>query len=204
MRYLSIVISMILLGATVFAGDLLRRTEARRYYSLPGHEYRGPQPVNPVSGVSQLAIPLTYTYTDADTRSEKSVQAKVFQLDASELRNDHCQLTKVALTIQQNGKWMLNFTARQDPDLVPTHMRASFERFERNLFCVSVYGAGLFPTIERIDVSPTGKPQLFYLFLQPTVLEKRQISRLNYSGHSDEISRYFELIDRVEIDLRYR
>lgn len=203
MRYLSILAYIVLIGATAIAGDLLRRTEARRFYSLPGHEYRGPQASNPVTGVSQLAIPLTYSRTIGHSDNEEVVRIKVFQMDSSELRNNHCQLTKVALTIHQDGKWTMNFTATQNPDLLPSYLRPSFERFDRNLFCVSVYGEALYKIGESTD-SPVGKPELFHIFLQPYVIEKRQSTRLVYSGESREISRYFDIIDRVEVDLRYR
>jgi len=197
-RNFSIGISIILLGAVAFAGGLLKRTEARRYCSLPGYEYRSQVPQRPVSQVSSTFIPLSYV--DEGT----PVRVKVFQMDRSHLNNDHCQLSLIALTITETGNWKLNFIARQDPRLVSAVDRPMFERFNRNLFCISVRGEGGAPIRDPVAQATLGKAQLFQLDPQPIVLEKGQVRELNFSSSSDDVRKYFDLIDRIEVSLIYQ
>ena len=189
---------LILTAAVALAGDWLKRTEARRRTGLPGYDYRGSPASNPVSEVSFISIPLSYE------KESESVRCKIFQLSKEHLQHDHCRLSHVVLTIFENGNWKLSFRAEQNPSFVEELRRPEFERFDRNRFCIAVHGEGAFEVLEEPGLEVTGKPQLFDIWLQPLIVEKRQERRLNYKGTSDDVREYFSLIDRIEVELRYQ
>ena len=154
-------------------------------------------------GANAGAAPTPVAADGAGATPVVARSVKVFQLDHSELRNDHCALSDVVATAFPNGEYILEMTVSQSPDTVPAVQRAVFERFLRNRFYVTARFAAGVPHRQIADVVAVARPGMAQLDVSPFWVEKRESRRLRMTGKCDDLEKRFDLVDHFEIDLRY-
>jgi hypothetical protein len=132
------------------------------------------------------------------------VPAKVYQLDKATILNDHCQLSNVSVTLLENGDWDVTFRAQQNPNLVEPKVRPVYERFRRNRFRIVVRGLGEFPLRDPAEVPVLAKPVYCELLIPDFWMERGEVRTIRQSGQNCEmVRRYFDHVDRMEVELRY-
>lgn len=157
-----------------------------------------------------------------------------FQLDKPALVLDHCSISRVAVMLQSDGSWRVSLRADQNPGstvgvaaagsatTVPVAVTPALpvppaqkqtSHLKRNEFHVAVRGYGADKASESADLKAPGKPLLFHIDLQPFWVQNGVPRNMVWDGTSrnndgtsasNDIKRFFSLVDRVEIDLSYR
>jgi hypothetical protein len=205
-RRLFLILLFPLSSTAALAGEWFHRTRVRKYCHLPCYDYKdvSRRSINPVSEVS---LPLLET-TEILARGAPQIEtrtARTFQLSASELRIDHCSISLVTLTILDDGSWIANFRAHQQPASVEEQFRPEFERYLRNRFYVTFRGVGLLQVTQSGETAVVAPPEFFAIEVKPFWVEKdeTQIIRLRSDAPNTEIRDFFKKVDRVDVDFRY-
>jgi hypothetical protein len=220
-------------------GDGVRRYHARpqQRCGIPAAPYQPPQPppvVAPVLAISQVGHLITLpppAQTDDTAMSLKIAgrpaivppRVKLYQFTPTVLQIDHCSISRIAMTIDENGHWRLNLRADQNPYAenpgavvtvpakVPRRIQPALPlkqttHLKRNLFVIQVRGLGASSEPLATPPSPSalGKPVL--LSIGPIeFLVQRSVP---YAAVFEDVNRdaaiFFDLIDRVEIEFSYR
>jgi hypothetical protein len=203
-RALMALLAAIAGGQAALAGG--RRVRIVPSCSLHPYGYTVRQPGDRVVGVSLpvLTLPLDPNAESAGANvANAGNRPRIFQLDHSELRKDHCALGDVVVTAFPDGKYILEMTVSQSPDTVPTVERAVFERFARNRFHVKVrFSAGV-PHRQIDGVVAVARPSLAQVDITPFWVEKRESRRLRLTGDCKLLAKRLDMVDHVEIDLSY-
>ncbi len=142
-------------------------------------------------------------------------QVKFYQLTQAQLAIDHCSISRVALLLEDNGHWRLSLQADQNPketNPVPSAtaaVRQALPQLQtshilRNEFHVVIRGYGGYLAAETPDSSKLGKPVMFRIEIDPFWVQNGVPRDMVWDQMSYDVSRYFDLIDRIEIDLSYR
>lgn len=199
--------------ALAWSGDRWCGRPVRKYCHLPCYDYRGRPPSNPVSQTTTAAINLTAEEVIVDplerleagpgAAGTRTLKIKTFQLADSEIRNDCCRLSQVSITICEDGTWIVNAVAEQNPDFVDEVQRPRFFNFKRNRFYVDVRGVGLATALDPPATRVLGQPQFCHLEFDSFWIEARQKRVMRWTGTSKEIDNTFTLVDRIDVDLRY-
>lgn len=150
----------------------------------------------------------------------------VFQLADTRLQLDHCFLSRVAVTVHDDGRYLVNFRADQNPQLqnlrsdlnlqsvrdiasplklgerVDTVLQTT--QLRRNQFVLHVRGYAMAPVRQELPGLGLGKPALFDIPITPFMVQRGEPYYGKFEGRSDALRRSFELIDRVEVDFTYR
>jgi hypothetical protein len=174
--------------------------------SLHPYRYTVRQPGDRVVGVSLpvLTLPLDPDAKPAGAQvADAGNRPRIFQLDHSELRKDHCALGDVVVTAFPDGNYVIEMTVSQSPDTVSAVERAVFERFARNRFHVNVrFSAGV-PHRQVGGVVAVARPSMAQVDITPFWVEKRESRRLRLTGYSTILKERLDMVDHVEIDLSY-
>jgi len=189
------------------AGDWFPHTvKARRWCCLPKYDYSHRRVSLPRSGTTSTAIlwPRGAVVLSA-AGGRNSIPGRIYQLQQSGIQNDHCLLSDVAVTLFENGDWIVSCRAVQNPELVEPDQQPVFERFKRNRFMISVRGLGAFPLTEPTPDGVLAKPMLFNIELPDEWMERGEVRTIRrQQPHGDKnVQRYFNDIDRIEVELRY-
>lgn len=151
---------------------------------------------------------------------------KVFQLGQAKIQNDHCFLSRVALTLHESGLWTLSMQADQNPWMTGPRREVSTavqlpgavsaltppipvggkesNGLKRNQFVVRVRCYGSYPIMDVAPGVAPGKPVLFEL---PTAYfwVQRGIPYDFWAQQTlPQVSQFFDLVDRVEVEFSYR
>jgi hypothetical protein len=151
---------------------------------------------------------------------------KYYQLPQSKMQIDHCSLSRVALTLHENGYWTLSLGADQNPWMTgqrqeassPTQTRGTVNSvrapippltkqtndLKRNLFRVKIRCYGGYPLQENRPELSGGKPVLFELEPDPFWVQRGIPYDYWKSGATVAAQRFFDVIDRVEVEFSYR
>ena len=143
-------------------------------------------------------------------------QPQVYQLRETRLQVEHCFLSRVALAFQEDGTYQISFRADQNPQpgndtaspLRPGETVQTLQQttpLKRNLFIVKVRGYANFPdtTADRQNLS-NGKPVLLEFKPIEVWVQRGQPYSGFVSDRSESVKRYFEYIDRIEVEFTYR
>src|SRR5208337_2431207 len=165
---------------------------------------------------------------------------KVFQFVPSALQIDHCSISRIAFSLQDNGQWRLSLQADQNPvvenstaltTVLPSTttspdfpstgkpalatapirglpaVRLKHTTFlKRNLFVVQIRGLGDFAEQISVPASPPqlGKPVLVAMEPISFWVQNGVPYPLVSEGVVADASRFFDMIDRVELEFSYR
>jgi hypothetical protein len=190
-----------------------RARPVRNFCHLPCYDYRGKTPGNPDQQTTFAAIPLTFNQEiveggvvvsdEPGIARTKKMAVKVFQLSTSEIRVKHCRLTQVAITVVEDGTWTINCIAEQNPALVDDQERPPLFNFKRNRFFVDFRGVGVSEPNDPPNTRVVGQPQLFQITPEAFWVEAGQKRVMRWTGQSPDADRFFELVNRVDVDLRF-
>jgi hypothetical protein len=182
-------------------------TRPRVRCCLPERDYQFGRFSPPLFAMSQSAVNLPLPAPGEGVQ----LPARLYQFDVAQLKIDHCSISQMAVEIQQNGHWILNLQADQNPlaprssEVVPnvtTEGDASkyTAQQRRNAFHVALrcYRAG------GDSAVPLGKPLAIELKPDPFWVQRGQPYRLMASGTDKSLGDFFGAIDRVEIEFYYR
>lgn len=172
---------------------------SRRVCCLPAYDYRGDNRLtSPARDVTFKATALLRESGDAATG------IKTFAMKGSSLAKDQCSISRVGITLEkETGRWTINFTALQDPSTVPAQQRPIAEVFKRNRFYVTIRVYGAYEAAGEADQRNLGQPQLMEFEVPPFWLDRGQEENVFHSAWSSDVTQYFDLASRIEVDLQY-
>ncbi len=140
------------------------------------------------------------------------LKMRYFQLDQAAVKVEHCSLSQVAFAFEPDGRWRLNCRADQNPvappsGLAPTNFSGpkttlGTEHLRRNEFHVRVRCYGAFPVKESAGL--TGKPVFVELTMPPFWVQRGEPQMKLWQNQHPDLARFFDLIDRVQIDFFFR
>ncbi|HKM56488.1 MAG TPA: hypothetical protein VJY33_23995 [Isosphaeraceae bacterium] len=249
-------IALIVSSAGIVSAEGVRhyRVKPKQLCGIPPADYQPPQPppaVVPVVAVSAVGHVLTppvnpLTGTAAmnlqipGAVANPSPRIKVFQFVPSALQIDHCSISRIAFSLQDNGQWRLSLQADQNPvvenstaltTVLPSTttspdfpstgkpalatapirglpaVRLKHTTFlKRNLFVVQIRGLGDFAEQISVPASPPqlGKPVLVAMEPISFWVQNGVPYPLVSEGVVADASRFFDMIDRVELEFSYR
>ncbi|MBI1344889.1 hypothetical protein GC163_01220 [bacterium] len=191
-----------------WGGDIFKARKLREFCHLPSYNYQQDRTKNPVSTVSLTAIAGANVSAEilkvgAPKPESKILRVKQFQMSQTELRLDHCSLTKIAIVLVEDGTWTVTAVAEQNPYSVDSTQQPKFVELKRNGFHIRLRGVGLATPLDQPDTAVLGKPEYCNIAIPCFWVERGQKKPLRDGNRNDEIQRYFDLIDRVEVDLSY-
>jgi hypothetical protein len=151
---------------------------------------------------------------------------KVFQLGQMLVPNNHCVLSRVVVTLHENGMWIVSMQAEQNPWMTgprnevstPVHLRGAVSAIQppipqlpqetnglkRNQFWVCVRCLGVAPLPENPAVIATAKPVLFQLPIAPFWVQRGVPYNFFDQHYLPAVRQFFDQVDRVEVEFRYR
>jgi len=131
-------------------------------------------------------------------------QIKVYQLKLPSLVADHCEISRVAFQVHNNGQWTLSLRAdnhavkqNEENGRFTAHLR-------RNQFFLKIRCYGSYQVDENSASQSTGKPVLVQLHPPPFWVQREQPYDLHRKGYSEDFKTFYEAIDRVEVEFYYR
>lgn len=136
-------------------------------------------------------------------------QIRLYQLDRPGLQIDHCAISRVALQLHDDGIWVLSLRAdqnRQDEPAAappPGEQRKATAHIKRNQFVVKLRCYGRYEVKEAEPEASTGKPVLVQIEPERFWVQRGEPRHFVGSGKQEDLTRYFDLIDRVEIEFFY-
>ena len=214
--------------ATSLAAELpTLRTRPRPLPGIPCYPYRptADEPRPTTTSASLIRVPVLASEVVDPTRFDELPLPTglgntprppvVFQLSDSRLQIEHCFVSRVAVTLYDDGRYLVSFRADQNPRVgldaaSPLRVNERLEtvlqttQLRRNLFVLRVRGYGLSPLRDERLGSAIGKPALIELPLDPFMVQRAEPYSGRMEGRSDAVRRSFELIDRVEVEFTYR
>jgi hypothetical protein len=141
-----------------------------------------------------------------------------YQLTQAEVPKDHCSISRVAVILEQDGQWRVSLQANQNPvqpDGAPKPPPATTattanqpqkqtSHIKRNEFYVVVRGYGANQLKEASDGKALGKPLLFRFAMDPFWVQNGVPRDMVWDGNSGDVKKFYDLVDRIEVEFSYR
>ena len=194
------------ISSTATAQWIPHSTRARPVCCLPDrHDYSYNRLTNPVTAISFDGVIDTSSTlrTNIEADSMPTALVKSYPLRQKELRIDHCQLSKVVVTITDSGEWTIDMLAEQNPELLSREDRPRIQLYHQNRLHVTVrplIGSGV-TSASSLDNVVTAS--VCRLKVPPFWLEKGQSEQIHFSGMEPLLAERFNTIRNVQIDLQY-
>lgn len=186
------------------------KTKPRPVCAIPDYAY---------SSSSATAKPTTTAVTlvriPANRLAGAGNSPQTYQLAQARMVVDHCYLSRVALTLADDGGYTISFRADQNP--VPSDDPASPLRKDetprttlqtsqllRNQFVLVVRGYANDSSPAAVPNLATPRPALVEWKLDPFTVERGKPYSGHVTGSSDAVKRNFAFIDRFEVEFTYR
>jgi hypothetical protein len=140
---------------------------------------------------------------------------RYFQLDRASLTVDHCTISRVALQMEEDGLWKLTLRAEQNypegkplakvvPGVKKQREEVFTDHIKRNQFYVRLRALAANPLPTKLVEAAPGAPVLFQLSPPPFWVERGEPYHHEVYGNWEWVRRYFNAIDRVEVEFFYR
>jgi len=184
---------------------------------VPDYAYTAAHPVRPAVAVLSLVRVPAGRIAGAAPLPEGTHPAQMYQLPVARMQADHCFLSRVAVALHDDGSYNLSFRADQNPrpggdsPALPTEftegprLTQQTGQLKRNLFLVRVRGyAGSGSVTGERPGPDLGRPAVWELAVEPFWVPNGEPYPGFVSGRSEMVRRYFEYIDRVEVEFTYR
>jgi len=148
-----------------------------------------------------------------------SREPQLYQLSQARMQVDHCFLSRVAVAFHENGEYQISFRADQNPQAGTADAASPLRAGERgqgdlwtlqtgqllrNQFVIRVRGYGNYPAASGVLNTAPGKPVLVDLAVEPFWVQRGQPYTQPLSGRAEVVRRYFDYINRVEVEFTYR
>ncbi|WP_166822069.1 hypothetical protein [Thalassoroseus pseudoceratinae] len=152
---------------------------APRRCSVPLYDYRQLRTSLPNAATTFTAVLLEAPSEDAiSDRSGTNLQnsprlaqqvprgpeIRFFQLAQPRIVVNHCAISRVAVSLWEDGRCVVNLLAEQSPPYIPLDILEPAMRFKRNRFVVTVRGYGFYPLRNDANdgiLSELGQPEIF-------------------------------------------
>jgi hypothetical protein len=227
-------LAVLLLLASVNLGWSRHKTRGWNRCGIPAeYDYQTSHTTPPAKAVSALAVlmirnnpphsaaptpigpPGTTAAAIATAATPPPAKLNFYQLEQTLIVVDQCSISRVAVVLQQDGGWRVSLQADQNPkqaDGTPVPVPAAapnlpqkqVSHIKRNEFHVVVRGYSHNQLKDAADRTTLGKPLMFRLNLPPFWVQNGVPRDMAWDGVSQDVADYFELVDRVEVDLSYR
>lgn len=179
---------------------------------LPIHDYKsmGNLPIGEQRALSGIGLPLLPPVSDPNPK-EKPIAGKLFQMDREKLVINHCQVSKVALTLSESGDWSFSFDANQNKVLLgdkilivqrPSLKPKQTSQLLRNEFHVKARGLGLPPSGLGPN-STLGNPSLWEIDLGKFQVENGEPGSRLHQGHNASLGKLVQATQQVEYFFTY-
>lgn len=181
---------------------------------IPGYDYKPSQviPAPTITAVSLGKIDITPAPLPGQ---ERRIATYAYQFREPRLQVDHCFLSRMAVTLHADGAYQISFRADQNPQPV-NDLRSPLqpgERLEtvlqtsqlkRNTFVVKFRAYTAAPIAQPAGAIPLATPAIIEFPTMEFVVERGQPASKLLSTCSEDVKKYFPLIDRVEVEFTYR
>ncbi len=198
-----------------------RLTCPRPSCSIPSYDYRiSPQAASFVTATGFSSLPVTPTGL---ATTDKRVSAKYFNITQTELKIDHCSISKISVVVFDDGKFVLSFRADQNAQFAALPQQGAGGRivglkgdvpisgakeltlqtgqFKRNEFTVRArfLGATSTDAVRKVGGAVLAE-------IRPPEFMVQRSEGLDYYRieQSPLLKDFHHLLDRVEIDFSYR
>jgi hypothetical protein len=182
---------------------------------IPDREYTSGSISRPAEAQSTVGLLLELS-AGAVVPDAAKPQIRYFQLATPGLQRDHCSISRVAFFIEEDGRWKLSLRADQNPQfgvrdsgtLFPGPRQRSGDLFTdyllRNQFFVRVRCLAGVPLAQPLPGFAPAPPVL--LRMEPPAFWVQRAVPLEWGaqGADPDLPRYFNLIDRIEVEFFYR
>lgn len=213
MTYRALVLSAVLLVCGS-GFDLFRpHTRTRCLPGIPYADYQHGEVSPLVQTISASGILREHPVADQPNVAKKP-GLRYFQLDEARIKNGHCFLSQLALTMEKTGWWTLSFRADQNPwftqdprGLPPTpptgpETAPDTNHLKRNQFYIRIRCFVDFPIKEGVPI--TGKSTVVVL-QPPPFWVQRGVPEMGFiEGRHPGLHRFFDVIDRIEVDFYFK
>lgn len=209
----------IIASAVVAAAPTYHRTRPGVRCDIPDREYQYKKYSQPLRSLSNIAVLIDPRVTTNSFRGESispailasSDQIKSFQfVKDPTLQIDHCSISQMSVLLHESGRWTISLQADQNPvnatrilDVTTIERKQLFtDHLQRNCFhvvarCYAQYGS--------VDGNGLlGKAFVIPLEVRPFWVQRQQPYPLFESEYHPDVKKYFDSIDRVEIEFAYQ
>ena len=204
----------------VAAAPTFHRTRPGVRCDIPVRDYQHhkfSQPLRSLSNVPMLIeVPLAAVFNgndvrrlDTAVRQRERVKSFQFVKDPT-LQIDHCSVSEMSVLLHESGRWTVSLRANQNPliasrilDVTTLEPKQLFtDHLQRNQFhiiahCYAQFGPGDGNTV-------LGKPLVVPLYVKPFWVQRHRPYPLFETDYHPDTQRYFDSIDRVEIEFAYQ
>lgn len=204
------------LSSLVLAEDFFFGRKLKNRCCLPSHDYASDGFSNPVSGRSLTVLKSTASSRDitttvgsmtaSDLVSDAAAfgELKVFQIRPSSLAVDHCEVSKVTVTLSASGDWFLSCSATQNPAKLDAARRTEFEKFLRNEFRLQIRPVVLALGPGDAETTGVGVPEIDSIQDQTFWVQKGETRKLALRGNSETIAQLITQIETIIVHFSYR
>jgi hypothetical protein len=203
-------------------------TKPRCETGIPNYAYRGSSTLsNPASALSEAGVlmemldrPPVAPARAADGSTVllpagPELKIRYFQLVQPWIVIDHCALSRVAVTLENDGGYGIAFRADQNPrpgsglgvelpKLEPGERVRYTEYLKRNEFVVRIRGYGAYPLRDERPALAPGKPVLLEFDITPFMVQRGEPYQYFSRGSDERVARYFRYVERIEVEFQYR
>jgi hypothetical protein len=207
------------------------RTYPKLVCDVPDRAYVHGGPSQPALGISKIGILVPVADASPADTLPSGHKMYYYQLNQPQLSIDHCSISRVVLSIRDDGYWTLSLRADQNqrsiddtplvavgipkppgntsvpqpgPILPGASPTTKFtDHIKRNLFTIKVRGYAVYRLEEPAD-GALGRPVLFELLPDPFWVQRQVPDFRRFHGKKAEIAEFCRTIDRVEVELSYR
>lgn len=199
------------------AGAKHYHSQARCLPGLPPRDYAYHDLSPSAIALSERAVALRAPVNPSlAVVGEATERIRLYQfIEAPALRVDHCFVLRPSVTLSSTGTWVVSFRAVQNPivtandpflPIIRDEIREQVKQTSqilRNRFHVQVRGYAARPLANGPGATTLSAPVLFEAHVTPFWVERGVPREIRVSYDSPDVARYFDLIDRVEVEFRY-
>ncbi len=127
---------------------------------------------------------------------------KLFQWSENRLKIDHCEISNMAVQLSRSGECRLNLRADQNRTLPGNRYNPSLY-IKRNQFGVVLRCYGNMATARQVSELTVGQPVLAEIKVDKFWVQNGKPTFLVTSESAPAVEKFFDLIDRVEIEFFY-
>lgn len=184
-------------------------TRTRRVCAISSlYDYEISRLSQPVSRLTFPGVPELSTVgtgsSVAATGGGTPVRLRVFPLRDKALTNGHCSVSKVVVTVAENGRWSVDLMAEQNPLIVEETQRAKFALFAQNRFHLTLRPltaeAGLVPGA----ADAVAAPAVTLIRVKPFWVERGKSVQVRDEGVDERLAERFAAIKVIAVDLAYQ
>jgi hypothetical protein len=181
---------------------------------IPGYDYRLDR--TPHLTITAISLPKVNITPAPEQGQPRRDMTYIYQFREPRLQVDHCFLSRIAVTLHEDGWYQMSFRADQNPqpgddfrsplkpgERLETTLQTT--QLKRNTFVVKFRGyAAAQVTQSRPGSTPLATPAIIEFPAMEFVVERGEPASKAVNAFSHDVKKYFPLIDRVEVEFTYK